>query len=119
MTCSYDWKCDETVVSGLWKFNSGVSLEELKALAEEWKRHKCNNWLELYIRGVGKDGALGIGFRYMLEGVYDPDTAQMRRTPQQAKAEFFNKMTDQLKRQFGNNFVGWDISIPTWVLVVG
>jgi hypothetical protein len=68
---------------------------------------------QLYIRGIDKNGALGIGFRYHLSGIHNPV-----KTPQKAYEEFLHRETDKLKRHFGNDFVEWDLSQPTWTLVV-
>jgi hypothetical protein len=117
MPNKYEWKCEEALVSGLWKFNSNVSLQELETVALEWKERDYHGWQELYIRGVGPNHALGIGFRYQLSGINDPDWFP-HRSPEQAQKDFFHKMTDQLKRRFGNDFIGWDVSRPTRMLAV-
>jgi hypothetical protein len=116
MPNKYEWKCEEALVSGLWKFNSNVSLQELETVALEWKERDYHGWQELYIRGVGPNN--GIGFRYRLSGIYDPDCGSIRRSPEQVQKDFFHKMTDQLKRRFGNDFIGGDVSHPTRMLVV-
>jgi hypothetical protein len=117
---TYTWEAEETVVSGLWKFSATVKLTDLQAVAMEWKKSDHQGWEELYIRGVGKSGALGIGFRYRLGGVYDPSRqSAILNPPEKVQSAFFHRVTDQLKRRFGNDFVGWDISGPTWTLKVG
>ena len=116
---TYKWDCESAVISGLWKFDSTVTLEELQefAIGLKVQSSPCSGYEELYIRGVGKNGALGIGFRYRLSGLLNPDTLAVVKTPQKGKEEFFHKYTDQLKKRFGNQFVGWDLSNPTWTLV--
>lgn len=112
-----EWKCDDTIVSGLWKFSSIVTLEQLQEVVAEWRRAGQHDmWEEFYIRGVDRNGALGIGFRYRLCSAVDG----MLLTPKkldQMKSMFFHRITDQLKRRFGNDLVGWDISRSIWVLV--
>jgi len=90
--------------TGLWKFSDKVSTKELNDFAQQWVADE--NYLQLYIRKVSKD-QMGIGFTYRLpeseddKAIYD---------------EFFNDTTDKLKRAFGNDLVGWDVSSTTWII---
>jgi hypothetical protein len=114
MLRDFSWKCEATVVAGIWKFGPGVSIEDLKAFAVEWKLREQDSLHELYIRGVGKDGALGIGYRYQLPGINDLDSDQVR---ERVRAAFFRGMKISLWHRFGSGLVGWDFSSPTWTLV--
>lgn len=91
------------VASGLWKFTTDVDgISDLIGVAQHWLEEEPDNWLRLYVRKCSKD-QYGIGFEYKLAG---PDySAGFRR--------FFHKITDQLKRKFGNNFIGWDVAPQT------
>lgn len=83
---------------GYWKFtDSHVEVEELIDLAKEWAED--DNFISLHVRKTSDDQH-GIGFEYK-----DPaggGSKEMR--------EFKERMTDSLKRRFGNGFVGWDVS---------
>jgi hypothetical protein len=109
----FEWKFEPTIVTGIWKFAPGVPLEDLQSCVLEWKRREPDALSELYIRGVGKDGARGIGFRYQLQGVNDLDTQEVL---QKVRSAFFHKMKDKLGSRFGDRLVGWDFSSPTWTL---
>ena len=96
------------VVSGLWKFDARLSprsQEVLLKIAIEWIEEEPDRYLQMYVRMCSKD-QIGIGFAYKLDG---PDYKK-------SKERFFHKVTDQLKRQFGNDFVGWDMACPTWLV---
>lgn len=94
----------EDVVSGMWKFHENITPEELIGLAEEWKNGSDGDrYLDLHIRKCSKD-QFGIGFMYCFE----PNP--------RGHHPFFYKITDKLKRRFGNDFVGWDVSSPTWII---
>jgi hypothetical protein len=89
------------VVTGIWKFGPDVSPMSVGMFATEWLTEEDPNLLQLYCRKCSRD-QYGIGFMYRFEGdSYKP---------------FFHRMTDKLKRRFGNGFVGWDVSVPTWIL---
>ena len=89
------------VVSGMWKFSDRVGPDVLTRLAYIWKDEEPGKYLgPLSVRKCSKD-QLGIQFMYIFgEGDHK---------------EFFRRVTDFLKRQFGNNYVGYDIGSPTWI----
>lgn len=88
------------LASGLWKFSSEVKLNDLVALATEWKNGpEGQRYGRLYVRGVSQDG-LGIGFEYEFEG--------------KNHKRYFYKTAHELTEKFGDNFVGYDISSPTY-----
>ncbi len=90
----------DDIVTGMWKFGPEVSPMTIGMFATEWLKKERENLLQLYCRKCSKDQN-GLGFMYRFEGDdYRP---------------FFHRMTDQLKRRFGNGFVGWDVSAPTWI----
>ena len=90
----------DNIVTGMWKFGPEVSPMSIGGFATEWMQKEGTNLLQLYCRKCSKDqNALGFMYRFE-EDDYRP---------------FFHRMTDQLKRRFGNGFVGWDVSSPTWI----
>ena len=92
-------KCDN-IVTGMWKFGPEVSPMSIGMFATEWMQKEGEKLLHLYCRQCSKDQN-AIGFMYQFdESDHKP---------------FYHRMTDQLKRRFGNGFVGWDISSPTWI----
>lgn len=99
------------VVTGLWKFNQGIEIvNQLVALAREWSSGPDSaKYLTLYVRRCSKD-QYGIGFSY--DYASDPHPTG----EETSHKWFFRRMTDQLKRRFGNDFVGWDLSSPTWII---
>jgi hypothetical protein len=70
-------------------------------LAQKWKTEEPKKYLGLHVRKCSKN-QYGISFLYVAEGF--------------AQKKFFHKITDQLKRQFGNDFVGYDISEHVWMV---
>jgi len=92
-------------VMGLWKFSGKVSTKELNNVASKWAAEDPN-YLQLYIRKVSKD-QMGIGFTYQL--AKDVDTKA-------GHDEYFERTSDYLKRNFGNDLVGWDIASAVWVV---
>ena len=84
-----------SLVLGLWKFHQNVGGNNLVELAQEWA--KDTKYSQLYVRKVSKD-QFGIGFAYDAGGT------------SQGQDEYFNITSDKLKRMFGNDLVGWDIS---------
>lgn len=92
-------KCDN-IVTGMWKFGPEVSPMSIGMFATEWLKKESEKILQLYCRKCSKDQhALGFMYRFE-ESDHKP---------------FSHRMTDQLKRSFGNGFVGWDVSSPTWI----
>ena len=80
---------------GLWKFHERVGEKDLIEVANDWA--KDERYLQVYIRKVSKD-QMGIGFAYKSDGT------------KEAYDQYFDATTDYLKRKFGNDLVGWDIS---------
>lgn len=92
-------------IMGLWKFSDRVSVEQLQEVAKKWAAEDPK-YLQLYIRKCSKD-QYGIGFTY--------DYSYQESTEGQI-AEYMNPVMDSLKRQFGNDLVGWDIASPVWII---
>ncbi len=92
-----------SLIMGLWKFHNKVSENALIEIAEEWA--KDENYVQLYIRKVSKDQS-GIGFAYKGDGT------------KEGHDKYFDITSDQLKRRFGNDLVGWDIA-STSTLIKG
>ncbi len=89
------------IITGIWKFKEEIPATELEAVAKEWASDP--KYLQLYVRKVSKD-QYGIGFMYD-----DRDTEDNKSTYD----AFFDKSTDMLKKRFGNDFCGWDVSSST------
>lgn len=83
---------------GLWKFSDKVPVDDLVALAQEWAKED-EKYLQLYVRKVSKD-QYGIGFTYDAQG---HDLKKFH-------DEYFYRVSDVLKRKFGNDLAGWDIA---------
>lgn len=90
--------------TGLWKFSDKVPTKDLNEFTQQWAEDE--NYLQLYIRKVSKD-QMGIGFTYRL-----PESGDDKKNYD----AFFLSATDKLKRTFGNDLVGWDVSSTTWVI---
>lgn len=81
---------------GIWKFVERVSNKELIDVADQWA--KDPKYIQLYIRGSGSGGQMGIGFAYESDGT------------KEAQEKYFADTSDFLKRHFGNDLRGWDIA---------
>lgn len=88
-------KNDKKVIIGLWKFRNTVGRKDLLEVARKWAED--DKYLQVYIRQTSKDQD-GIGFVYAYDGA------------KSSYEEYFEKASDALKREFGNDLVGWDIS---------
>ncbi|OGM03233.1 hypothetical protein A2115_02650 [Candidatus Woesebacteria bacterium GWA1_41_8] len=98
----------DDIICGIWKFRETVPVEELLKLAEEWRTGPGGkSYLSLYVRRCSKN-QFGIGFMYQIN--LEEDELETTRH------KFFEKVTDMLKRRYGNNFVGYDISWSVWIL---
>src|SRR3989338_5133296 len=84
-----------SLIMGLWKFHERVGNKDLLEVTREWSGN--DKYVQLYIRKVSKD-QFGIGFTYISDGT------------KEASERYFLEASDQLKRKFGNDFAGWDIS---------
>ncbi len=104
----------ENIVTGMWKFarckpggTRGISeVETIVNFALECRREPFfgEGYLHLYVRETSKN-QLAIGFQYDLHG-------------RLTQEKFFHRVTDKIKRRFGNDFVGWDLSSSTWIIPV-
>ena len=81
---------------GYWKFSNKVTVDELEKYAQELAQDE--RYLSLHIRLAAKD-------QYALGFEYKPETYS-----EVESTAFNNDCTDKLKRRFGNDIVGWDIS---------
>jgi len=92
------------IISGLWKFHERVPEQQLVEIAEEWAKEP--KYTQLYVRKGSKD-QYGIGFMYDL---------REEEISENEYSDFFNNVSDKLKRRFGNDFVGWDVSQYTTII---
>lgn len=96
----------QKLIMGIWKFSDKIPVEDLVKLAQKWA-DEDKNYLQLYVRKVSKD-QFGIGFTYDIKG----------RDNKEAHDEYFDKVSDSLKRQFGNDLAGWDIATGPYVIPI-
>lgn len=92
----------EDLETGMWKFRDKVKPEELIEIAKKWSEEESKRYLDLHVRRCSKN-QYGIGFQYI-------------RKEDETPKQFFERISDFLRRNFGNDFVGWDISHETWVI---
>lgn len=90
-----------SLIMGLWKFHERVGNKDLIEVANEWAED--DNYVQIYIRKVSKDQE-GIGFAYKSDGT------------KEAHDKYYYETSDQLKRKFGNDLVGWDISTTSTLI---
>ncbi len=89
------------VVSGIWKFKDSVSPEVLCELAVGLRDANPGSYGQMFVRRCSRD-QLGICFIYKLvDQSYD---------------HFFDLLTDLLKKRFGNDFAGWDVTTDVWTI---
>lgn len=90
-------KLENNLAIGIWKFIE-VEPAILVQLAEEWRDGPEGERYEaLYVRKASRT-QWGLGFSYRLpEG-------ERNHTP------YFERTSDGLKRRFGNQLAGWDVS---------
>jgi|SRR6185312_16576879 len=106
MTQVADMKRDEYAISGIWKFHERIPVEDLQNIAREFLAEEPNAYRSMQIRKCSKTQH-GICFTYDCgESSYNKVVLD----------RFFNRITDRLKRQFGNDFVGWDVTNQVWTL---
>lgn len=96
-------KGNKSLIMGLWKFHERVGHKDLVEVTDKWAEDE--NYELLYIRKVSKDQN-GIGFAYKSDG------------SKEAHDKYFHDTSDYLKRNFGNDLVGWDIA-STATLIKG
>ena len=95
---------EQNLIMGLWKFSEKISKDELVELAQKWAEED-KNYLQLYVRKASKDQN-GIGFTYKVANSDVKETHD----------EYFEKTSDYLKKKFGNDLAGWDISSPVIII---
>ena len=96
----------EGVACGKFMFQGNVPLGELMRVAQQWcaSPHDGPRFQQLVVR-MDSRGRPCIEFIY--EYAREDAEEQMRKT---LYAKFVDRFTDQLRRSFGNDLVGWDIS---------
>ncbi|MCK5285857.1 MAG: hypothetical protein KAJ58_01370 [Candidatus Pacebacteria bacterium] len=92
----------DDIESGLLRFREKVFPQKLVEVALEWTTEAKGTWVDLHVRKCSK-GQFGIGFKYI-------------KPKEESSEEFVERITDSLKRQFGNDFIGHDISHETWMI---
>jgi hypothetical protein len=99
----------KTLAAGVWKFGPNISRGELIALAKEWMDEPNpmpgTGYVHLCVRGTSPT-TFGIQFVYRYVMIPLPEV------PNHANfvyRKWLHKMSDQLKRRFGNDLLGWDM----------
>jgi len=101
----------QPIVSGMWKFADTVPLERLIALGRGWGMGaNGDHYLDIHIRQCSKNQH-GIGFKYRLD--LDGSEGDWKRQHQR----FFHRMKEQLENDFGKDFVGWDVTSSTHIIL--
>lgn len=95
-------------IIGIWKFSYKITPETLKEVAEKWAKED-SRYEHLYVRQVSKD-QFGIGFEYR---AYDEEDSDAQK---KFYDDYFEKTTDKLKREFGNDLAGWDLSSRAYII---
>ncbi|HEY0979429.1 MAG TPA: hypothetical protein VGE23_01140 [Candidatus Paceibacterota bacterium] len=100
------------IISGAWKFRHLTShgscsgFMKLLNFASAWKTAEPDRLLHIAVRYKGQhnaDSALDFAYEMEHEG------------PEHHEA-FFRCMEQQLKEVFGENYRGYDLSSPTWLI---
>ena len=90
------------LVVGIWKFDERVGELVVCDLAVELKNAQPSQYEQVLVRRCSKN-QLGVCYTYRLgDG--------------ESYSKFFYRETDKLKRRFGNDFVGYDITSEVWTL---
>jgi hypothetical protein len=84
---------------GIWKF-SDKAKDEVEQLAREWAKE--DKYIQLYIAHKEK-GQMALGFVYQVDSIDD-------------HGDYFYNTSDVLKRRFGNDLLGWDVSTTDQLL---
>jgi len=92
-------------ITCMCKFSDKVPQEQLVEVAKQWAEDP--KYLQLYVRKCSKDQQYTIGFMYDFSHE-EPNEGQNKR--------FMDPVMNILKRQFGNDLVGWDVASPTWII---
>jgi hypothetical protein len=97
---------DDKVISGIWKFDKQkVTPEDLVFFAKELVQEESEAYQNMKVRSCSKT-TWGICFDYDRRRSGNPGVYSY----------FFDRITDKLKRKFGNGFVGWDITDSVWIV---
>lgn len=95
---------DRIIVAGTFKFRDAPNIKnQVISFGCNWLTSDEENIVHLYVREADKK-QVALGFTYRLP------QGQTDHQP------FFEKITDRLKRHFGNDYVGWDVSSPVAIL---
>lgn len=89
----------QELIMGIWKFSDKIPVQDIVKLAQKWAEED-KSYLQLYVRKVSKDQH-GIGFTYDVKGQKDL---------KKFHEEYIYKVSDVLRKQFGNDLAGWDIA---------
>jgi hypothetical protein len=106
VTQAVETQREENVISGTWKFHERISVDSLAEVGRELFQAEPNAYRNMQIRRCSKN-------QYGISFVYDCGASSHGKATYD---RFFSRITDQLKRKFGNDFVGWDVTNEVWTL---
>lgn len=90
----------EGVVSGIWKFRDSLGASAICDIAKRLEEGETlGSYEHIFVRTCSKN-QIGVSFLYQLNG--------------EEYNKFFDRITDMLRRRFGNDFVGWDVTPDVW-----
>ncbi len=93
------------VAAGYFRFRGRISPERLTVYFQNIQESRDYRYEQMFIRKSGRDeNTLSFVCCYGPQGWPDEEARKAKYN------EFYEFITDNLKRQFGNDFVGWDIS---------
>ena len=98
-------------IVGIWKFDDTVPMTELVNLANELSQDKHGIHRDFYIRKTSKN-QIGLGFTYMPI----PSSPSDKTDTKKILDAYIYRVSDMLKRKFGNQAVRYDISSPVHIL---
>ena len=87
-------------IAGLWKFGAEVSSSNLVEVAKSWLFDTDGNRYKRIEVRLYSPTKYAIDFCYALGG--------------ESQKTFVHRISDKLRRQFGNDLVGWDIGSVGW-----
>jgi uncharacterized RmlC-like cupin family protein len=94
------------IAIGLWRFRSSLDPQELCAVAKEWLAGKNG---ETHMSGI--DIRRSSRDEWVMQFAVDLSNGSETTQEKEQKFEkFIYKTSDQLRRRFGNDLLGWDIT---------
>jgi len=97
----------KNIINGTWKFKPKITLGQLAQFAEELTKDEL--YEKLYIRQTAKNPtAYGISFIYR--------SNHSDKEWKEVFDEYIHTTSDKIRRQFGNDLIGWDLSSCMFII---